>query len=118
MGKKYKVGDCWEVTKEGVTYLMQKQPKGRAKAIKRLTPYVCQNKANGRANSILVPKNAKKPVTVKRSGIAGQNWIRDIKPNKEIKPSEPFNPEIHISEVSGYNAYGRANTWVIKKKSA
>ena len=92
--KAYKVGDCWEKEKAGVTYLMQKQPTGRAKAIKRLTPYVYPNRANKRTNQALLPKQTEKPVNRKKTKPI-DNWIRDIKPNSGVKGTKPFDPNTH-----------------------
>jgi hypothetical protein len=59
---KYKPGDTFVKEVRGIEYLMQVQETGRAKAIKRITPYVNKNKANTRST---IPES-KKPTISKQ----------------------------------------------------
>lgn len=92
MRPKYKEGDTYTKTTKGVVYLMQVQPKGRAIAIKRITPYTNPNKAN---------KLSKIPDTL------GVNKVTEKQPKKKMVKSDQVingirplneNKHIHIAE--------------------
>jgi hypothetical protein len=101
--KKKAVGETWEKTTKGVTYLMQAQETGRAKAIKRLTPYTCKNKANTKSKIEQTmnggTKEPPKPYIRKSGKIKDPNYDR-LNPfhmalNKGVS-AKPFNPNTHV----------------------
>ena len=113
MARKYEVGDTWESNQGGIVYLMQKQKSGKANRIKRISPYINPNKANSKSN---IPATKNKPKPQKRSRRVANtttNWISQLNGNKDItaKPD----PQGSVYVPNGQNAYGRVNTWKLKK---
>ena len=85
--KAKKVGDQWVKRFGEVEYLMEKQPNGVNKAIKRITPYVNPRKANSLSR---IPETAGKPVSKKMPIQGGNNWMAErLNLNKEIKIRKP-----------------------------
>ena len=85
--KAKKVGEQWEKRFKDVVYLMEKQPNGVDKAIKRITPYVNPRKANSLSG---IPETAGKPVSKKMPINGGNNWVVEtLNRNKDVKIRKP-----------------------------
>jgi len=85
--KAKKVGEQWEKRFKDVVYLMEKQPNGVDKAIKRITPYVNPRKANSLSG---IPETAGKPVSKKMPINGGNNWVVEtLNKNKDVKIRKP-----------------------------
>lgn len=91
MPPKRQIGEKWSKTTKGVTYLLEKQPDGKIKPIKRISPYINKDCANSRSSIEATKGKPARPPKHSKDG----NWRQDIKPNRDIKPSEPFDPLKH-----------------------
>ena len=86
-----KPGDTWEKDVKGVIYLMQAQPKGKAKAIRRITPYVMPQKANSLSG---IPETKDVPKFSRKKALKSDEVQFPLNRNKGVT-AKPFNPTTH-----------------------